>query len=367
MTEQQLHAYIASIRPADEAAMAAARRRQAELAKPPGSLGRLEEMAVRMAGIAGQVCPTIEKCRVAVFAADNGVVAEGVSCAPQSVTLQQAVNMTRRKTGMSALAKTFGDDVAVYDVGIAAEVRCPDVIGRKVRYGTADMAVEPAMTRSEALQALAVGMEAAAQAKADGMSVLGIGEMGIGNTTTSAAVLSVLLDAEVEAVTGRGGGLTNAGFDRKKQVLRQALRLHHPDKNDVLDVLHKVGGLDIAAMTGAFLGCAHEGIAAAVDGYISVAAALCAVRLCPAVGEYLFLSHQSYELGYARAAEALGLTPCLALDMRLGEGSGCPLLFRVLEGACGVMANMATFAEAAIEDDYLTPIRAGDSFTVEGV
>ena len=367
MTEQQLQAYIASIHGADEAAMAAARRRQAELAKPPGSLGRLEEMAVRMAGVTGQVCPKIEKCRVAVFAADNGVVAEGVSCAPQSVTLQQAVNMTRRKTGMSALAKTFGDDVAVYDVGIAAQVRCPDVIGRKVRYGTADMAVEPAMTRAEALQALAVGMEAAAQARADGISVLGIGEMGIGNTTTSAAVLSVLLDAEVEAVTGRGGGLTDAGFDRKKQVLRQALQLHHPDKNDVLDVLHKVGGLDIAAMTGAFLGCAHEGIAAAVDGYISVAAALCAVRLCPAVGEYLFLSHQSYELGYAKAAQALGLTPCLALDMRLGEGSGCPLLFRVLEGACGVMANMATFAEAAIEDDYLTPIRAGDSFTVEGV
>ena len=293
MTEQELYAYIASIRPADEAAMAAARRRQAELAKPPGSLGRLEEMAVRMAGVTGQVCPAIGKCRVAVFAADNGVVTEGVSCAPQSVTLRQA--------------------------------------------------------------------------EADGISALGIGEMGIGNTTTSAAVLSVLLDTEVEAVTGRGGGLTDEGFDRKKQVLRRALALHRPDKNDVLDVLHKVGGLDIAAMTGAFLGCAHEGIAAAVDGYISVAAALCAVRLCPAAGDYLFLSHQSYELGYAKAAQALGLTPCLALDMRLGEGSGCPLLFRVLEGACGVMANMATFAEAAIQDDYLEPIRSGDSFTVETI
>lgn len=367
MTEQELQAYIAAIRGADETAMAAARRRQAELAKPPGSLGRLEEMAIRMAGVTGQVCPEVKKCRVAVFAADNGVVAEGVSCAPQSVTLQQAVNMTRRKTGMSALAKTFGDDVAVYDVGIAADVHCPDVIHRKVRYGTADLAVEPAMTRPEALQALAVGMEAAAQAKADGISVLGIGEMGIGNTTTSAAVLSVLLDTEVETVTGRGGGLTDEGFDRKKQVLRRALQLHHPDKNDVLDVLHKVGGLDIAAMTGAFLGCAHEGIAAAVDGYISVAAALCAVHLCPAAGDYLFLSHQSYELGYAKAAQALGLTPCLALDMRLGEGSGCPLLFRVLEGACGVMANMATFAEAAIEDDYLETIRSGDSFTVEKI
>lgn len=367
MTEQELQLYLGAIRGADAAAMAAARRRQAELAKPPGSLGKLEEMAIRMAGITGQVCPKIEKCRVAVFAADNGVVAEGVSCAPQSVTLQQAVNMTRRKTGMSALAETFGDDVAVYDVGIAADVHCPDVIPRKIRRGTADLAVEPAMTRAEALQALAVGMEAAAQAKGDGISVLGIGEMGIGNTTTSAAVLAVLLDADVASVTGRGGGLTDDGFERKKQVLHRALQLHHPDKNDVLDVLHKVGGLDIAAMTGAFLGCAHEGIAAAVDGYISVVAALCAVGLCPAVRDYLFLSHQSYELGYAKAAQALGLSPCLALDMRLGEGSGCPLLFRVLEGACGVMSRMATFAEAAIEDGYLAPIRAKDSFTVEGV
>ena len=367
MTEQALQTYLAAIHGADEAAMAAARRRQAQLAKPPGSLGKLEDMAIRMAGVTGTVCPEIRKCRVAVFAADNGVVAEGVSCAPQSVTLQQAINMTRRKTGMSALAQTFGDDVAVYDVGIAADIPCPDVIPRKIRYGTADLAVEPAMTPDQVLRALAVGMEAAAQAKADGVSVLGIGEMGIGNTTTSAAVLSVLLDVPVESVAGRGGGLTDAGFDRKKQVLRQALQLHRPDKNNVLDVLHKVGGLDIAAMTGAFLGCAHEGLAAAVDGYISVAAALCAVRLCPAVRDYLFLSHQSYELGYAKAAQALGLTPCLALDMRLGEGSGCPLLFRVLEGACGIMAHMATFAEAAIEDDYLTPIRSGDSFTVEDV
>ena len=346
MTEQELKTYLAAIRGADEAAMAAARRRQAALAKPPGSLGKLEDMAVRMAGVTGRVCPTVKKCRVAVFAADNGVVAEGVSCAPQSVTLQQAVNMTRRKTGMSALAQTFGDDVSVIDVGINADVNCDAVLDHKVRRGTGNMAVEPAMTRAEAL---------------------GVGEMGIGNTTTSAAVLAVLLDAEVDAVTGRGGGLTDEGFARKKQVLRRALALHHPDKNDVLDVLSKVGGLDIAAMTGAFLGCAHERLGAAVDGYISVTAALCAVRLCPAVKDYLFLSHQSYELGYRLAAEALELTPCLALDMRLGEGSGCPLLFRVMEGACGVMANMATFPEAAIVDDYLAPIRSGDSFTVEGV
>ena len=367
MTRQELTAYIESILPADREAMDAARRRQAELAKPPGSLGALEDMSVRLAGVLRTARPEVRRCRVTVLAADNGVVAEGVSCAPQSVTVQQAVNMTRHKTGMSALAAYFGDDVQVVDVGIRTPVPCPQVLDRKVRRGTGNMAVEPAMTRAETLQALAAGLEAAARARADGIDLLGVGEMGIGNTTTSAAVLAVLLDADVDAVTGRGGGLTDEGFARKKQVLRRALALHHPDRNDVLDVLSKVGGLDIAAMTGAFLGCAHERLGAAVDGYISVTAALCAVRLCPAVKDYLFLSHQSYELGYRLAAEALELTPCLALDMRLGEGRGCPLLFRVMEGACGVMANMATFPEAAIEDDYLAPIRSGDSFTVEGV
>ena len=312
--------------------MEAARRRQAQLAKPPGSLGQLEEISIRLAGVTGQVCPAMGKCRVAVFAADNGVVAEGVSCTPPAVTLQQAVNMTFRKTGMSAMAAAFGDDVSVVDVGIDGDVPPVGVLDRKVRRGTGDIAREDAMTRQQVLDAMAAGMEQAARARADGVTALGIGEMGIGN----------------------------------KEVLRQALALHRPDGNDVIGVLAGVGGLDLAAMTGAFLGCAHERVPAAVDGFISIAAALCAVRLCPAVRDVLFLSHDSYEVGYRIAAEALGLQPCLRLGMRLGEGSGCPLLFRVLEGACGVMRGMATFGEASIEDSYLDEIRAVDAFTVEG-
>ena len=346
MTEQELSAYIQAIRPADEAAMEAARRRQAQLAKPPGSLGQLEEISIRLAGVTGQVCPAMGKCRVAVFAADNGVVAEGVSCTPPAVTMQQAVNMTFRKTGMSAMAAAFGDDVSVVDVGIDGDVPPVGVLDRKVRRGTGDIAREDAMTRQQVLDAMAAGMEQAARARADGVTALGIGEMGIGNTTTSAAVLAALTGADIEAVTGRGGGLTDEGFLRKKEVLRH--------------------GLDLAAMTGAFLGCAHERVPAAVDGFISIAAALCAVRLCPAVRDVLFLSHDSYEVGYRIAAEVLGLQPCLRLGMRLGEGSGCPLLFRVLEGACGVMRGMATFGEASIEDSYLDEIRAVDAFTVEG-
>ena len=354
MTEAALQQYIQAIRPADRAVMDAARKRQAELAKPPGSLGALEDMSIRLAGITGQVCPKMGKCRVAVFAADNGVV-----------TLQQAINMTRRRTGMSAMAAAFGDDVAVVDVGIAADVPGVSILDRKVRRGTGNIAVEDAMTRPEALAAMAAGMEQAARARADSITALGIGEMGIGNTSTSAAVLSVLTGADIEAVTGRGGGLTDEGFARKKDVLRRALTHRAVDKDDVLDVLCAVGGLDIAAMAGAFLGCARERIPAAVDGFISVVAAVCAVTLCPEVQDYLFLSHDSYEVGYRLAADRLGLEPCLHLGMRLGEGSGCPLLFRVLEGACGVMAGMATFAQAAIQDDYLDEIRAGDSFTVD--
>lgn len=225
MTEQELSAYIQAIRPADEAAMEAARRRQAQLAKPPGSLGQLEEISIRLAGVTGQVCPAMGKCRVAVFAADNGVVAEGVSCTPPAVTLQQAVNMTFRKTGMSAMAAAFGDDVSVVDVGIDGDVPPVGVLDRKVRRGTGDIAREDAMTRQQVLDAMAAGMEQAARARADGVTALGIGEMGIGNTTTSAAVLAALTGADIEAVTGRGGGLTDEGFLRKKEVLRQALAL----------------------------------------------------------------------------------------------------------------------------------------------
>lgn len=365
MTRQELTAYIESILPADREAMDAARRRQAELAKPPGSLGALEDMSVRLAGVLRTARPEVRRCRVTVLAADNGVVAEGVSCAPQSVTVQQAVNMTRHKTGMSALAAYFGDDVQVVDVGIRTPVPCPQVLDRKIRFSTGDIAVEPAMTEQQALDALAVGLDLARQAKAEGIDAVGVGEMGIGNTTTSAAVLAALTGASAEEVTGRGGGLTDRGFATKKHVLRQALALHRPDAGDPIGVLAAVGGLDIAAMTGLFLGCAHEGLAAAVDGYISIVAALCAVRLCPRVRDVLFLSHASYEIGYRLAARELGLEPCLLLGMRLGEGSGCPLLFRVMQGACAVLNHMATFPEAAIEDGYLAPIREGDAFTVD--
>lgn len=365
MTREELKEYIKAIAPADRNAMDAARRRQAELAKPPGSLGRLEDMAVRLAGITGQVCPTIEKCRVAVFAGDNGVVEEGVSCAPVSVTAQQCINMTRHKTGMSAMAETFGDDVQVVDVGVALPLPYESIINRRIAAGTRNLHRERAMTVEQVLNAMEVGMEMATKAKKDGVDALGIGEMGIGNTTTSAAVLAALTGSAAEQVTGRGGGLTDEAFSLKKVIIADALRLHHPNRDDVVDVLSALGGFDIGAMTGAYLGCARVRLPAAVDGFISVVAALCAVRLCPRVKDVLFLSHNSYEIGYRMAAEELQLSPCLDLGMRLGEGSGCVLLFRVLQAACGMTSGMATFEEAAIQDDYLMEIRKQDSFTVK--
>ncbi len=358
--ENLLHQVLSSIAEPDREAMAAAQRRQAQLAKPPGSLGRLEDLSVQLAGITGKVHNEVKKQHLLVFAADNGVVEEGVSSAPQSVTLQQTVNLTRAKTGASAMAKYFGCGITVCDVGVNAEIRDSAVVNCKIAYGTQNMAKGPAMTREQALTALLTGVRMAQETEAD---VIGVGEMGIGNTTTSSAVLSVLLGEDVEKVTGRGGGITDESFLTKKRVIREAIALNQPDPNDVVDVLAKVGGFDIAAMCGAFLGTAATHRPVVIDGFIAAVAALCAVRLCPAVKNYLIPSHASYEIGYQLAMEAMDLQPILLLGMRLGEGSGCPIAFKVLEAACAIINGMATFDEAGIDDEYLDEIREGDKFT----
>ena len=358
-----LNEVITTVRPLDEAAMAAARERQAQLAKPPGSLGRLEELSLQLAGITGKIHNKIEKKHLLVFAADNGVVAEGVSSAPQSVTLLQTVNLTRAKMGASVLCKHFGCEITVCDVGVNADIKEPKVLNRKIAYGTQNIVHGPAMTREQAVQAIMTGIELAQSTSAD---VIGIGEMGIGNTTTSSAVLSVLLDADVDAVTGRGGGITDAGFLKKKQVITDAIAINQPYQNDVIDVLAKVGGFDISAMCGAFIGCAASQRPVVIDGFISAVAALCACRLCPNVRGYLIPSHASYEIGYKLAIDAMDLQPIFLLGMRLGEGSGCPLAFEVLSAACAILNDMATFDQAGIDDGYLDEIRQGDQFTVEG-
>jgi len=240
------------------------------------------------------------------------------------------------------------------------------VINRKIAYGTQNIVRMAAMSREQAVRAILAGMELAEDAAEDGADVIGIGEMGIGNTTTSSAVLAVLTDSAVSDVTGRGGGITDESYRRKITVIETAIRRNQPDKNDVIDVLAKVGGFDLCAMCGAFLGAARMRIPAVIDGFISVAAALCAVRLCPTVRDFLIPSHASYEIGYRIAIDELGLKPLFDLGMRLGEGSGCPIAMMMLDAACAVMNDMATFAEAEINDDYLADIRKTDAFTVKG-
>ena len=358
--QKELDALVREVLPLDRGTMTAAEEYQARLAKPPGSLGRLEEISIQLAGITGRVHNALNKKQLLVFAADNGVVAEGVSSAPQSVTKQQTINLMRGKTGAAVLAKHFGCGLTVCDVGVNADIYESTVLNRKIAYGTQNICTGPAMTREQTLQAILTGAEIARTVDAD---VIGVGEMGIGNTTTSSAVLAVLLGADVEAVAGRGGGITEESFRKKKAVIRTAIEVNRPDRDDVVGVLSKVGGFDLAAMCGAFLGAAAARRPAVIDGLISAAAALCAVRLCPNVRGYLVPSHASFEIGYRLAMEAMDLRPLFDLGMRLGEGSGCPLAFQVLDAACAVTNDMATFDEAGINDDYLDEIRRGDQFT----
>lgn len=358
--QEKIEALVRAVQPLDQKAMLAAEAHQARLAKPPGSLGRLEELSVQLAGITGKVHNELPRKQLLVFAADNGVVAEGVSSAPQSVTMQQTINLTRGKTGAAVLAKRFDCGLTVCDVGVNADICESAVLNRKIAYGTQNICAGPAMTREQALQAILTGAAVAEDVDAD---AVGIGEMGIGNTTTSSAVLAVLLGADVDKVTGRGGGITEESFRKKKAVIRTAIAVNRPNRDDVIDVLAKVGGFDLAAMCGAFLGAAASRRAAVIDGFISAVAALCAVRLCPLVRGYLIPSHASFEIGYRLAMEELALRPLFDLGMRLGEGSGCPLAFQVLDAACAVMNNMASFDEAGINDDYLEEIRQGDQFT----
>ena len=355
-----INPYEIQIPAIDAGVMQAAEARQNALAKPPHSLGMLEEISVRFAGMTGRLYNHAKKRRILIFAADNGVVEEGVTSAPQSVTLAQTINFTRGLTGVAVLAKHYNTELRVVDVGINADFAQPGVLNRKVAMGTKNLAKEPAMTREQALEAFASGFEQAQEAAKEGVEILGVGEMGIGNTTTSSAVLSCLLGLTAEETTGRGGGVNDAGFVRKKQIIDAAISMHAPDPSDVVDVLAKLGGFDLCAMTGAFLGAAASRLPVVIDGYISAVAALCASRICSACVDYFFASHISCERGYMLAVDAMGVKPMFRLEMRLGEGSGCPIAFEVIDSALTVLRDMATFEEARIDDAYLAEIR-GDA------
>jgi len=359
----------------DKTAVKKAEERQAKLAKPPGSLGRLEEISVRLAGITGQISTVIKDPCVVIMCSDNGVVDEGVASAPQSVTMAQTVNFTMKKTGVGALARQFGTDMMIIDTGINGKIpgelsaseytRQPAgargrIIDRKIAMGTDNIACGPAMTREQALKAVGIGIEAAGTAAAQGYDIIGAGEMGIGNTTTGSAVLSALTGLPAGITAGRGGGINDRSYLRKKEIVDNAVSGRKFE--DVPDILACVGGFDIAAMAGLFIGAAEQRIPAVIDGYISAVAALAAFEMEPGCRDYMFASHRSAEAAYDHVMDSLGLTPLLDLGMRLGEGSGCVLAFEIIKGACGVMEYMATFDEARIDDSYLEEIRKGGCF-----
>lgn len=346
MTLQQA---LENIRPLDEKAMTAAQARLDSLTKPLGSLGRLEELIVRIAGINGSHLPKVDKKTVVIMCADNGVTDESVSSCPKSVTASVTLNFTRGITGINVLSRFAGADIMVVDIGIDADIENEGILNRKIARGTRNMAVGPAMTREEAIRAIETGIEIVAGLKQKGFNLLGTGEMGIGNTTTSSAVAAVLTGKPLESLVGKGSGLTREGLRKKQEVISRAISLNKPDPEDPLDVLSKLGGLDIAGLAGCFIGAAIHRIPVVIDGFISSVAALVAARLKSETTNFMLPSHGSAEPGSSAVLEAIGFNPLLNLDMRLGEGTGAALAFLLIDAAFAAYERMGTFGDAEIE------------------
>ena len=342
---------VESIAPLNDGAMAAARARQDTLTKPPGSLGRLEDLAAMLAGVFGESTPQIGRKAVILAAGDHGVVAEGVSAYPQEVTPQMVYNFLRGGAGINVLARHAGAEMVILDAGVAADLEPhPLLRAVKVAYGTANMAVGPAMTREQAVRCLEIGIAAAQEQVAAGADLIACGDMGIGNTTAASAITAVITGSDPAAVTGRGTGLDDPGLAHKIEVIRRAIAVNNPDPKDGLDTLTKVGGLEIGVLAGVMLGTAAGRRPVVVDGFISGAAALIAWRIAPAARDYFIAAHQSVEPGHRVGLDAMGLTPLLDLGMRLGEGTGAALAMHLIEAAARCLSEMATFAEAGVSD-----------------
>jgi nicotinate-nucleotide--dimethylbenzimidazole phosphoribosyltransferase len=340
---------LPKIAPLNEAMQAAARARQNNLTKPAGSLGRLEELSIQLAGILGQERPSIARKAVIVMAGDHGVVAEGVSAFPAEVTPQMVLNFLYGGAAINALAKAAGARVIIVDMGVAVDMPDhPELIKRKIAYGTQNMAVGPAMTRQQAEAALQAGIDIVTAEIENGLDLVAVGEMGIGNTTSAAAITAVFTGLPAAEITGRGTGVDDAGLARKVKVIEKALAVNKPDANDAMDVLMKVGGLEIAGLAGVVLGAAARRVPVVIDGFISSAAALVAAELVPAIKPYLIGSHESVEIGHQAILQHLGVRPLFDLDLRLGEGTGAAIAFNIIEGAARVLDEMATFAEAGV-------------------
>ncbi len=347
----QLEDLIASIPPLDAAAMKEAQTRQDTLTKPQGSLGRLEHLSVQVAGITGVPRPRLKHKVILTMAGDHGVVAEGVSAYPQEVTAQMVYNFLRGGAAINVLARHVGARVVVVDMGVAVDLTPhPNLIVKKIGYGTENIAQGPAMTREQAIQSILAGAAVVEAELAKGLDILGTGDMGIGNTTPSAAIAAAITAHSPGEIVGRGTGVDNAALFRKISVVQQALRVNRPDPLDGIDILSKVGGFEIGGLVGAILAAAAHRRPVVVDGFISTAAALIAVTLAPMVRSYLIIGHRSQERGHRLMLDWLGIKPVLDLDLRLGEGTGAVLAMSIVDAACKILDEMATFSEAGVTE-----------------
>ncbi len=342
---------IKMIKPLDEVTMAAARARLDTLTKPPGSLGRLEWLAIQLAGIQCQARPVINDKAIITIAGDHGVVAEKIGNWPQAVTTQMVANFLRGGAGINVLARLVGARVVIVDMGVATNLQPdPRLLLRKIDYGTRNICLGPAMTVGKAVRAVETGIEVVNDEIDKGLDVVGTGDMGIGNTTISSAIAAVMTSLPVREVTGRGTGLTDEQLNHKVEVILQALDINRPDPTRPLDVLSKVGGFEIGGLAGVMLGAAARHVPVVIDGFISGAAALIAVALAPTLKEYLIGAHVSAEAGHPNVLRHLRLPALLHLGMRLGEGTGAALGIFLAEAAARTLNEMATFAEAGVSE-----------------
>jgi len=357
--QQKIEQTLARVGPLNTAAMDVVRQRLDTLTKPPGSLGRLEELAIQLAGICGESFPLDTRKKIVVMAADHGITDEGVSAFPQAVTAQMVANFVNGGAAINVLARLCGAAVRVVDIGVVSEITAPGVTRAKVRPATANFAREAAMSKEEALQALAVGIRVAEEEVCAGTRLLGTGEMGIGNTTASSAVMAALTGYSPQRLVGSGTGIDDHGVVHKTAVVERALAYHCLKPDQPLEVLSKVGGLEIAGLAGLMIGAAACRCPVVIDGFISSVAALVAVRINALVLPFIIPSHLSREPGHAFLLEHLELKPYLHLNMRLGEGTGAALTMHLVEAAARILSEMATFTEAGVNNKE--EVKAGES------
>ena len=342
---------VKSIRPLDSTCQEKARKRQDQLTKPIGSLGRLEDLSVQLAGIYRTDRPMVRKKVIFTMAADHGITAEGVSAYPSDVTTQMVLNFANGGAAINVLGRHVGAQVITVDMGVATDMEWPkSVVSRKVRKGTRNMARESAMTIEEATTAIIKGVELCHDAISAGADLIGIGDMGIGNSTSASALTSVFTGITASEVTGRGTGLDDEGLEKKIKTIEKIIRFHNLDSKNPIDVLSKIGGLEIAGMTGVILGAASTSVPVVLDGFIASSSALVAAKIAPASLAYMIPSHRSVEVGHIAILTHLGLDPILDLRMRLGEGTGAALAMNIIEASCKILNEMATFESAGVSE-----------------